>query len=328
MKIKVIFTGGTIGSRLKNGYIGLSETPYTLIDTWLKNHENITFETSEPYTVLSENMTSRHYIRLARCISEQLDGADAVIVTHGTDTLCYTAAFLGFVFADVKVPIILVSSGYPLDDSRANGHDNFAAAVDFARCGIGGVYAAWCADDEAVIHLGTRILPHMPYSDMLHSVDDSYFGKVKAGKFVPNPRFLYSGGGTKLFAETALPEKLGGFGRALTLTCRPDMCYPQLDKDTAAVMLESYHSGTMCADERLAEFAEQAKGLNIPLFLSGANGREADYESVKQYRDMGILPLPPASPSAMYVKLSLAASYNKDPEEVMQIDCGGEFVLI
>lgn len=326
MKIKVIFTGGTIGSRLKNGYIGLSESPYTLIDAWLKKHGNVTFETSEPYSVLSENITSRHYIRLARCISEQLDGADAAIVTHGTDTLCYTAAFLGFVFADLKIPVILVSSGYPLDDSRANGHDNFAAAVDFARCGIGGVYAVWCADGEAKIHLGTRILPHMPYSDMLYSVGGSCFGTVRAGQFAPDPNFSYGDCETKLFFKNSVPKNLEGFGKVLTLTCRPDMRYPKLESGTAAVMLESYHSGTMCADERLAEFAAQAKGLDIPLFLSGAGGRETDYESVKQYRDMGILTLPPASPSAMYVKLSLAASYNEDLKKVMQINCGGEFV--
>lgn len=144
MKISVIFTGGTIGSRLSGGYIGVSGCPYTLIENWRREHGGCEFDTCEPYTILSENSSFEHLCKLAACAREKSAAAEAVIITHGTDTLCYTAAFLGLALSDIKKPIVLVSSGCLLEDERANGQQNFAAAVElakaakraFSRCGM------------------------------------------------------------------------------------------------------------------------------------------------------------------------------------------------
>lgn len=320
----MIFTGGTIGSRAENGYIGLGEAPYELIDRWESSHKGGgDIEICEPYAALSENMTSRHYLRLAECVKSRMQNADAVIITHGTDTLCYTAAFLGFVFADSKIPIILVSSNYPLDDVRANGHRNFAAAMEFARAGIGGVYAVWCAEGKASVHFGTRTLPHMAYSDMLYSVGGA-FAEIQNCGTIPNPDFPAARIPDPVFAKKSLPERLGGFGRVFSLPCRPDMRYPELE-GSAAVLFESYHSGTMCADMRFARFAKRADELGVPIFLAGAGGREADYESVKRYLSLGVTALPVISPSAAYIKLSLAVSLNEDLKKIMNANCGGEY---
>jgi L-asparaginase len=332
MNIKVIFTGGTIGSRTDGDCVRLGGSPYVLIDNWLAQNERHTtvtsFSTDEPYSVLSENITADNYLLLAECVKKSLGGFDAVIVTHGTDTLCYTAAFLGLLFADADIPIILVSSGYPLDDSRANGMENFAAAIDFARSGYGGVYAVWHANGAAKVHLGTRIIPHAPYSDMLCSLGGE-FGCVKNGRFEKNPQFAKVGKIGKsnpVFAEAALPERLDGFGKVLSLVCRPEMLCPPLS-GASAVLFESYHSGTMSVSGSVARLAEKARDMNIPMFLSGAGGRNADYESVKLYRDIGINPLPAVSPSAAYVKLALAVSYGFDITQIMSVNCGGEYFL-
>ena len=50
---------------------------------------------------------------------------DGVIITHGTDTLQYTAAFTGYIMAGAQIPIVLVSANYVLEDVRSNGVDNF-----------------------------------------------------------------------------------------------------------------------------------------------------------------------------------------------------------
>jgi L-asparaginase len=340
MNIKVIFTGGTIGSRTNGEYIGLGGCPYTLIENWRQTHSDtqMRFDTCEPYTILSENLSTEHLVKLAKCVNEQLDSADALIITHGTDTLCYTAAFLGYLFADSKIPILLVSSNYPLDDSRANGHENFAAAVDFAKTAIGGVYAVWTADGVSRIHLGVRTILQSPYSDLLQSVGNKFFGTVTHGHFepfVPNaknraysqimPLTRLVGNGLDSLNgsfDTILTRIANGFGKILTLTCRPQMCLPPLNTDISAVMLESYHSGTMCADSRFSNFMTQAKKLNIPVFLAGAGNRDTDYESVQIYRNMGVIPLPAASPSAMYIKLSISAALGIDFTLAANTDCG------
>ena len=65
MKISVIFTGGTIGSKLSGGYIGVSGCPYTLIENWRREHGGCEFDTCEPYTILSENSSFEHLCKLA-----------------------------------------------------------------------------------------------------------------------------------------------------------------------------------------------------------------------------------------------------------------------
>ena len=93
MRIAVIFTGGTIGSCIKDDFIGIdNKMQYVL----LKNHEHdneITFETYSPYSILSENLSANEINLLQEEISKRLsEGFDGIIVTHGTDTLQYSTA--------------------------------------------------------------------------------------------------------------------------------------------------------------------------------------------------------------------------------------------
>ncbi len=329
MRIKVIFTGGTIGSKINDGFIRPNGAPMTIIENYKKQYDNdCEFETLEPFEILSEEITGDYMLLLGRCVRQALDDSDAVIITHGTDTIAYTSAFLGYTFSEAKKPIILVSSGYPLDDKRSNGNKNFEAAVSLAYEQIGGVYAVWFDEKQTHVHLGTRLLQQAPYSDKLTSVDNRYFGTIEQGKFYPNEYGQAENHGVRLFLSNNLRElkTLSGFGSVLDLPCRPNMYYPALTNEVSAVLLESYHSGTLCADERFMSFINEAKRLDIPVFLSGANGRDTDYETVKKYREAGVFALPVASPAAMYVKLSLIASIGADAIELMKLCCGGDYI--
>lgn len=46
---------------------------------------------------------------------------------------------------------------------------------------------------------------------------------------------------------------------------------------------------------------------------------------MKQYRALGIIPLPAVSPTAAYVKLSIAAAYRMEIPAVMAKNCAGEY---
>lgn len=143
MNITVIFTGGTIGSSVQQNFISTdSQMPYRLLAMYeamqkKKGAAIPNFRTEAPYTTLSEYMDGSHLNRLIACVQSLLTtdnpDIDGIIITHGTDTLPYTAAALGMCFAYARIPIILVSSNYILDDPRANGLTNFTAAVAYIR---------------------------------------------------------------------------------------------------------------------------------------------------------------------------------------------------
>ena len=136
MKVLVIFTGGTIGSQLSNGWISPDgHTKRELIRRYEEEYGNsVQFVTKAPYSILSENLSSKKINILVKTVLESLDGGyDGIIVTHGTDTLQYSAAALSLALGNECIPVLLVSGNYPLDDSRSNGHINFAAAVEFIK---------------------------------------------------------------------------------------------------------------------------------------------------------------------------------------------------
>lgn len=308
MKILAVFTGGTIGCTRGEGVLSPdSQNTRLLLEMYHNSGGNAVFDTVEPYRILSENLSVAHLEKLRSCLAERMNGFDGVIVTHGTDSLQYTAAYLGYLFRDSDVPIALVSANYPLADSRSNGLANFTAAVDFIGSGVGkGAFVAYQNTGEpfARIHRATRILPHLPYSDSVFSMADMPYGRVENGDFYRNPDYCAAADKTD-FKNCKLN------GQVLFLRPYVGICYPELNDNTKAVLFEGWHSGTLPTDsENLKAFCKKAQEKKIPVFLTGSvDGFE--YESKQQYAAMGIIPLPVASPIAMYMKLWLTDKINK-----------------
>ena len=143
MKILVIFTGGTIGSTVSGDYISTDgNKPYVILEKYNAQYPNdIEWDTVSPYTILSENVTCKTYSVLYDTVKDALNKEyDGIIITHGSDTLQYSAAFLSLVLGTDTVPVLLVSSNYVLEDERANGMDNFRCAVGFIENKMGRVF--------------------------------------------------------------------------------------------------------------------------------------------------------------------------------------------
>ena len=111
MKILVIFTGGTIGTSIKNGWADIdNNAKYVLLDSYNNKHK-IEFVTASPYSTLSENLSAKHLNLLQKEIGDNLTkDFDGIIVTHGTDTLQYTATAIEYAFNGCEIPIVFVLS--------------------------------------------------------------------------------------------------------------------------------------------------------------------------------------------------------------------------
>jgi len=191
--ILVVFTGGTIGSRAAGGVIDVAEEQaYELLQRYAAAAgagAGVRFETRQPLSVLSENLNPAHWQALIGCLADADPASYAgVIVTHGSDTLPYTSAMLGYVFADTPVPIVLVAANYPLDDERSNGVRNFAGAVDFIRAArLPGVYAVYANMPSSVaVHIGTRLMEALPFTDTFDSAYAAPLGWMENGVFRRN----------------------------------------------------------------------------------------------------------------------------------------------
>ena len=302
MKLLTVFTGGTISCSEADGVLAPdSQNGSYLLGLARQAGVRDDFETVQPFSVLSENMTAAHLRALRACIAERLgEGYDGVIVTHGTDTLAYTAAYLDFVFGAQETPVVLVSANYPLRDSRSNGRQNFLAAADFLRTGEKGVFVAYhnTGDRQTTIHRGREVLPQTPYEDSVFSLFMQPYGRMENGVWTRNPDHPQTAQDDLSACELN--------GRVLFLRPYVGMVYPALP-DVKAVLLEGWHSGTLpTATPELQAFCRAAREKGVGVYLTGNRDGFA-YESKQLFEALGIRAMQPMSPSAAYVYLMLNA---------------------
>lgn len=325
MKLALIMTGGTIGSQKDSeGWISLNcEQPYQILELFRGKFPHIAkgieFSCEMPFQILSENLNARYLNNLIEMVQEVLQqkGLEGILICHGTDTIQYTAAILSYVFSDIEIPILLVSSNYPLEDVRSNGLDNFRYAVETATKDMKGVYVIYRnSDSNTYVRTGVSLLGHRTFDDNLYSVNGGIVGYYDAdGKWIADDSFE----GIQYFqAEITKKEgrepktahsKLIDITRPIVwLREYPGMAYPELNGQTKAVILEGYHSGTIAVDPRLRAFAQGAKQLSVPIYLTGGASEKGGYETMKEYQELGIRNLVNQSPIAVYCRLWLELS--------------------
>ena len=304
MKILVIFTGGTIGSAQKNDTISLqSSTKYTLLENYKSSFPNdIMFEHISPYNVLSENLSAIEITKLVSTVCENVGkDYDGIIVTHGTDTIQYSASALHYALGVDTVPVVLVSSNYPLEDMRSNGHDNFASAVSFICSGMGrGVFVSYKnpGKDYADIHRGNNLLQHAECDDALYSANNMVFATIKNGKVIKNDTYQ----------DDAPFAPVG----AISFSCTSDILvvephpadnYSYELCNYRAVLLSPYHSSTLDTESKqFCAFCKKAMDMHIPVYLPHFR-RDAMYESTKKFAPLGIMLMPDSTFVSAYIKL-------------------------
>ncbi len=96
----------------------------------------------------SASMQIPHIQKIARTICDNYDHHDAFIVTHGTDTLAYTASMLSFMLQGIQKPVVVTGAQKTLEDKGSDVVENLETtllAASTFNCGV------WVAFDEKVI---------------------------------------------------------------------------------------------------------------------------------------------------------------------------------
>ena len=111
------------------------------------------FRSVQPFNLDSTNVRAPHWLQIADIIERNYGIYDGFVVTHGTDTMAYTAAALSYLIQNSSKPIVLTGSQksvYSRDtDARRNLSDAFLFCADDNSYGVRIVF------DGSVI-LGTR----------------------------------------------------------------------------------------------------------------------------------------------------------------------------
>ncbi len=254
-KILLIATGGTIAARPTESGLAPVITPQELL-SYVPEIANVAaVEEVQPFLLDSTNISPDHWLKLASVIEARYADFDGFVVTHGTDTMAYTAAALSYLIAASPKPIVLTGSQKSIFLRDTDARENLAGA--FSYCADDGAHGVHIVFDGKVI-LGTRAKKTRTRSyNAFSSIDYPEVAIIKDGKPCYFIREEETGG--PVFSH-ALSK--GVFVLKLIPGLSSDI-FDYLDTHAEALVIESFGTGGLPAyggwEERLAAFLRRGK---------------------------------------------------------------------
>ena len=248
-KILLMATGGTIGS---------AETAKGLLPaiggeellSYLPDMKKICdLDTVEIAAIDSTNMNPDIWVKIVETVRDYYYDYDGFVVTHGTDTMAYTAAALSYMAQNLSKPIVLTGSQRPITfdstDAKVNLTDSILYSVDDQAFGVSVVF-------NGKVITGTRAKKIMSLSyQAFSSINFPFLASIQNGKIVRYIKEEKPVGPPEFF--TVLNRKV--FLLKLTPVTGSDLIEEIFEKNDA-VIVESFGAGGL--PDRLLDVFEKA----------------------------------------------------------------------
>nr|WP_292727745.1 Glu-tRNA(Gln) amidotransferase subunit GatD [Methanoculleus sp.] len=330
--LAIISTGGTIASRVdyRTGAVMSQFSANDILRAIPELGEIARYRDRQVASILSENMHPALWQELARAVYDEIrHGVSGVIVTHGTDTMAYSAAALGFMLK-TPVPVVFVGSQRSADRPSSDNAMNALCSAAVATGDLGEVAVVMHAttnDDRCAIHRATRVRKmHTSRRDAFQSMGMAPLG------YVDYPALSVTLSDEAVRRGTGEPE----LRDALEEHCALLHFYPGMPScvlDAFAGYAGLVISGTglgHVATEWIPRIREMvADGTTIVMTSQCLHGRVCDrvYNTGRDLLSAGVIEGEDMLPEAALVKLMWVLGNEPDPERVrvlMQTDLAGE----
>lgn len=327
-RIAMISTGGTIASKIdyRTGGVKAILTAEELYDAVPELSDIANIEPEILFNEYSENLTFEHWSEIAKKVYETR-AYDGIIITHGTDTMHYTAAALSFALK-IKAPVVLVGAQRSSDRPSSDAATNLIAATLFAaKADTSGVFIAMhdnLSDDVIAIHLGTRVRKaHTSRRDAFRSIDIKPIAYVKDSKIVYNDIHDIPKGEEEYLKPN--------FEKVCLLKYHPSMDASIIEVAASkhkGIILEGTGLGHI--GKHLFDAIKSAIDKRVIVCMTSqcieGRVRMTVYETGRDLLRLGVIPLEDMLPETAFVKLSwVLANYNyEDAKDVMRQNVAGE----
>ena len=337
-RVLIIGTGGTIASRIdyETGAVYPSLEADEIVQAVPEVLRYARIESKVLFQVFSENMTPRHWERLAAEVARALEsGYDGVVVAHGTDTMGYTAAALSFAFhRGLPAPVALVGAQRSSDRPSSDAAFNLTAAVlvasraPFAEVVV--VMHGETGDTYALAHRGTRVRKmHSSRRDAFQSINSLPLAKVWPweGRIELISKPLRRRGESDVVLDNGFDDRVALIKH-----------YPGMDGELIDLLVDrGYHgivvegTGFGHVSDGAIEAIRRATEAGVPVVIATQTifGR-VNLNVYSQGRRMlaaGAIPVDDMLAETAYVKLSWVLARTRDLREVrrlMQTPLAGE----
>jgi L-asparaginase len=325
-KVLILHTGGTLGMRPKQPDRTLAPDEFgsTVLEHVPELSAVAEVETRVLFNLDSTDMTPANWLTLGREIASEIDSFGGIVITHGTDTMAYTASALSYLLRNLPRPVILTGSQRPLADARTDGRANLAGAVDLALRDI----------PEVAIYFDGKLLR----GNRATKTSTFAFGAFESPHFLP---LAEVGTTVRLLSPVLRPagpfRAEGSFDRRIAVVrlapgCTALALRALLDTEVAAVLLVALGPGNIPVDDdsvarSIAELTEAGKVVAIGSPSLDGRVDLATYAGGRLARESGAVGIGDMTIEAAAVKLMYLLGSGQGPDQVrsgLRVSLAGE----
>jgi glutamyl-tRNA(Gln) amidotransferase subunit D len=322
--IAFLSTGGTIASYVdyRTGAVHPSVTAEDLVFTVPELAEVGRLRARALYQILSEDMRVEIWQHLAREVGQEFkEGASAVVIPHGTDTLGVTSAALALMLRDLPGPVAVVGAQRSPDRPSSDAYLNLLCAARLASTDLGEVVVVLHGDPSDThcdVHRGTKVRKmHSSRRDAFRSINLRPLGRVHADGRV----------------EWTLPYRKRSGPVRVDERMEPNVSLVQFYPGMKAALLEAHlrsSKGVVIAGTGLGHVATNlipsvrsaiASGVHVVMATQTLYGRTnmLVYSTGRDLLDAGVIPAEDMLPETALVKLMWVLGHTTKSGEVWEL---------
>ena len=148
-KILMLGTGGTVACvPSADGLVPALDGP-AMIKLVPELEDVCAIETKQILNLDSSNLAPQHWKIIAEAIAAHYEQYDGFVITHGTDTMAYTAAALSQMLCNCQKPVVLTGAQLPIQAEGSDAPDNIYHSFLAATSSLKGVALVF---GDQVIH--------------------------------------------------------------------------------------------------------------------------------------------------------------------------------
>ncbi len=318
-KILLLTTGGTIASGGDDEGLRPQLPGEALLEAVPALRRNFDITTLDLLNLDSSNIQPEEWQAIARAAFRVLPEYDGVVITHGTDTMAYTASMLSYMLRNIEKPVILTGSQMPVDRLLSDAPGNLATAFAAAASGLRGVGVAF---DHRVIRGCRAVKVRTLGFDAFDSVNASPLAVVDADGFHILPDTLTP-------PVSGSPELLDRLSTDVFLLklipgTDPEIFTRLTEHGTRGLVLETFGAGGLHFMRRnlLSRLRELTENGVCVAACSQCLYETSDfsiYEVGRRLLDCGVIPGRDMTSEALVTKMMWALGQTEDPAEIRRI---------
>jgi L-asparaginase len=316
-KILLLFTGGTIAQVYDPAINGLrpAKTPKDMLKIAPELKDNFEIGYQIVVNIDSSNVQPNLWNTLSETIYKEYDNYDGFVITHGTDTMSYTASALSFSLTNLGKPVVFTGAHLYPDAPGSDARNNLINAFKVASMNLAEVvivFGSWIVrgnrstkkDEGSLETISSPIFPELGRIRM--DIDLWNFSPKRDVKKRP---ILLTGFEEKIMVYTVFPGLQSRFIESI------------LDTDVKGIIIRGYGPGDLPIEENsLIESITKFTKKNIPIVISSQTAvgltKISIYETGIAAQKLGVISSADMTLEATITKLMWALHQSTDREKV------------